>query len=194
MDVPSEDQMRAQMFKTMAALERWALTSIDFMTADKQPCEQEEKTPGPVLDYSALKAICKRCNGVMMFEDYNRQFNSPEDTCTCEATTMDDVDVSPVVKAVYKAIFERRIAAQLPQPTSPLDGDVEEIRKTLDAHRKALAVVAEFGQFKNVVFGMNPDRQIQSLVKLRACPECVGTGWVARDETCKKCGRKGYIS
>jgi hypothetical protein len=78
-----------------------------------------------------------------------------------------------------------------PGPMAPLDGDVEEIRKTLGSHQKALALVAQFFHSTNT-FGFNPRNEVERLVGIKACDECCGSGWLARDETCKKCGRRGY--
>ena len=83
---------------------------------------------------------------------------------------------------------------QVEGTTAPLDSDIAEIRKTLDQLRKALAVVSVFGEFKDAgVFGAKPSDQVARIIGLRVCEECVGTGWIARDETCKNCGQRGYL-
>jgi len=82
----------------------------------------------------------------------------------------------------------------IPGPMAPLDSDLKEIRETLDKHRKALGLIATFGQFRDVgFFGTEPKQALSRLTKLRACPECVGTGWLARDESCKNCKTRGYL-
>ena len=85
----------------------------------------------------------------------------------------------------------------VPGPMAP-DGDLQEIRKTLDNHRKALALLATFGRYaephRTRFFGKGVTREVQGLVNLKACPDCVGSGWIARDETCKRCSGVGYES
>jgi hypothetical protein len=248
--VPTEDEMRTQMFNTMAALGRMANAVTDHLTADKQPCETATEVP----DYSSLRAICKNCQGVVQFEDYNRNFNSTEDTCTCAPSTIDDVDIPPNVKAIFVAVHAARACPPIvacPKCKRPtvvndptrlctlclsnaqrkgwkkagsdadyfLDGNVviqgdlmikgtqtvidseiiedcpqfDEILKQLASHRKALAIIGTVGGFENVSFGQSePGRLVRSLVGLSACRECLGTGWLARDETCKTCAQNGY--
>jgi len=252
-DVPDEDQMRTQMFKTMAALERWADASVEFLKAED--VKQPKQAPGPVLDYSALRAACKNCQGVVEFEDYTRQFNSPNDTCTCAPSTIDDVDIPPNIKAIFEAIHKARSVppimacpkcrrpsvvqdptllctlclsqdtnknwrkekdakyffegdvvikgdlrvegtstAVASQATAPLPTEVEVLQRMVNDHHRALALIVTFGQFKDAgFFGTKPDHAIARLIKLKACENCVGTGWVARDETCDQCKRRGYI-
>lgn len=242
--------MRYQTFKTMAAMERWANASVAFMEAED--VKQPQQAPGPVLDYSCLRAACKVCQGVVQFEDYTRQFNSPEDTCTCSPSTIDDVDVPLNIKAIFEAIHKARMVPPivacpkcrrpsvvqdptllctlcLSQDTNKnwrkekdakyfFDGDVvvtgdlrvkgthsevasltpgtlDRVIKRLDNHAKALAIIASFGGFENVSFGQSePGGQVRSLAGISVCRECVGTGWLARDETCRDCNGKGYKS
>jgi len=77
--------------------------------------------------------------------------------------------------------------------TAPLSDEIRGIQETLLKHRKALAVVASEAQFKDSFFGTSADCQIASLVGLRSCKSCIGTGWIARDETCSECKRQGYM-
>jgi len=108
------------------------------------------------------------------------------------------------VLSIQKAPVES--SKTVPAPTAPLDSDLKQIRETLDKHRKALAIIGTFldkhrkalaiigtfGEFKKIFFGTHPNEKVHSLVGLKSC-SCVGTGWVARDETCSECGQKGYI-
>lgn len=80
----------------------------------------------------------------------------------------------------------------IPGPAAPLSDDLGAIRKELDAHRKALAIIGTFGVFKDIFFGTKPDRAVHHLVRLKSC-SCVGTGWVARDEQCAACKTSGYL-
>lgn len=252
--MPSEEQMRTQMFKTMVALEKAATSFTDYFDGfgDTPP-----KAPGveqPVSAYSALRAICKSCQGVVKFEDYTRQFNSPEDTCTCDFVLLDNIDVPPDVRAIYIAIHAARACPPIVacprckrpsvvnDPTKlcssclrsaqnmnwknannadyffkgnvvvtgdllvkgehssvesrsvpgPMQSELEDIRKQIADHRKAIAILSTFAQFKDSFFGTKPDRAVQRLVGLKSC-SCVGTGWVARDEQCKQCSTSGYL-
>lgn len=94
------------------------------------------------------------------------------------------------VLSIQKAPVES--SKTVPAPTAPLDSDLKQIRETLDKLRKALAIIGTFGEFKKIFFGTHPNEKVHSLVGLKSC-SCVGTGWVARDETCSECGQKGYI-
>jgi hypothetical protein len=188
--------MRKQMYNTMKAAEKAFEAITEHLTADKQPAV---KTPGP--DYSSISVGCKYCEGVVVFEDYDRQFHATYDSCTCTTASMDDLNVPSDVKAIYAAVHAKRAAAQqttpvwpqgAPGPMAPLDGDIREIRETLDKHRKALAIIGTFGAFQDIFFGTKPNKAVHRLVGLQSCG-CVGTGWVARDETCKTCGQSGYL-
>lgn len=188
----TEDVIQDQSLKTMIAMERMANAITDHLTADKQPCEN---TATDVPDYGSLRAVCKTCKGVVAFSDYTRVHNSHHDTCTCSLITMCNLDVPPDVKVVFEAVYAKRskVSAPIPGPMAPLDSDLKEIRETLDKHRKALAMLGTFAEFKDVgFFGTKPDRAVEGLIKLKACPDCVGTGWLARDESCRKC-KMGYF-
>jgi len=79
-------------------------------------------------------------------------------------------------------------------PRAPTGDELEKIGKVVAKHHQALAVIATYGVFKDAgFFGTQPDRKLTSLLGMKACDECVGTGWIARDESCKKCGRTGYV-
>lgn len=59
--------------------------------------------------------------------------------------------------------------------------------------RRAIALIAKFAEFKDTSFGMLKAREkIANLIGMEAC-HCVGTGWLARDETCKDCKGQGYL-
>jgi hypothetical protein len=83
---PSEAEMRVQMFNTMGAIARMANAVTDYLTADKKPSE----TATSDHSYADLQVMCKECDGVAVFEDYSRQYHSPEDTCKCPHITLDD--------------------------------------------------------------------------------------------------------
>jgi len=70
-----------------------------------------------------------------------------------------------------------------------------EISKVVAKHHQALALLASFGMMKDtpMLSGTEPAGKIASLLGMAACRNCVGTGWVARDETCSECDRTGYI-
>ncbi len=226
--MPSEEQMRTQMFKTMVALEKAATSFTDYFDGfgDAPPkapgvehseavlqekrtrvseggsCDHSrtqiqckicakwiatDVTPNPPgVDYSTLLAECGNCSGLVRIVNCERQWNSPEDTCTCNPG-IEDLLVPPDVKQFYR----RNIDPQ--GPTGP-PADLTEIHKTLEAHRKALAIIGVFGGFENVGFSqMEPGRRVRDLAGLTACRECIGTGWIARDETCSNCKQQGYI-
>jgi len=89
------------------------------------------------------------------------------------------------VTAYLAADEERRAKAE-----TELDG----MGKVVSKHHQALGILTTFSELKDVgLVGTTPRNKLVSLLGLRACPDCVGTGWIARDETCKNCGRTGYI-
>ena len=72
--------------------------------------------------------------------------------------------------------------------------DLDEIKNRLDKHNKALAVIGSFVTFEKNSLGFDPAWKVHSLVGLTACRECGGSGWLARDESCKNCKRSGFLS
>ena len=212
--------MRTQMFNTMCAFEKMANAVTDHLTADKHPCEQTPslpREPGPgersleetfkkllgVSDdrsssfkYASLRAGCGNCHGIIYFEDYLRSYNSDQDTCDCNLGAERPL-VSPEVEALYEVARRKRNKQEAqndPKPATQLDTDLKEIRETLTAHHKALAILSTFAQFIDVgFFGTKPSEKIKCLIGDRACVECVGTGWLARDERCKDCRGVGYL-
>jgi len=176
--------------KAKVAIEKMADTVTDHLTADKQPCETATDEP---LDYSSLQVICKVCDGIAVFEDYERRYQYPADTCKCPHIVLDEFNVSPEVAAIYRGVHAIR-AAQKQGHGPASDSFPDEVRKELVKHRKALALISSFATFGDAgFFGVQPARAIQSLIGSVACKECVGTGWVARDESCKHCHASGYI-
>jgi hypothetical protein len=76
----------------------------------------------------------------------------------------------------------------------PLPTELEEIGKVVAKHHRALGLLATFGMMKDKpAFGTDPSQAVARLLGMRACRNCVGTGWVARDESCDECERTGYI-
>ena len=121
---PAEAEMRTQMFKSLAALERMCDAVTEHLTADKQPPEQD--TPEP--------------------------------------------------------------------PKAPTEEGLAQLGKVVAKHHQALGLLATFGMMKDATaFGTPPAGRIAILLGMQACRNCVGTGWVARDETCDECGRTGYV-
>lgn len=79
-------------------------------------------------------------------------------------------------------------------PTEPEPDAVEQLGMVVAKHHQALGLIATFGEFKEAGFGiLDPRRSITSKLGMRACADCGGTGWIARDETCATCKRTGYI-
>lgn len=80
------------------------------------------------------------------------------------------------------------------QPKAPTEDELKQMGKIIAKHHQALGLIATFGEFKDAGFGFQPPRgKITSLLGMRSCSDCVGTGWLARDETCKSCNNTGYI-
>lgn len=189
-----ETEFRVQVFKTMKSLERMADAVTASLLVNSKPKEKSEDAP---YKDGNIHADCRACDGVVVFEAFVRQPHQAEDTCNCSVVGLDNLAVP---KKVRKAIWQRSsaaikkgsIVACSAPPTAPLDSDLKEIREQLDKHRKALAIIGSYANFEKVFFGLNPDRAVHDLVKLKSC-SCIGTGWVARDESCSKCGMKGYI-
>lgn len=101
--------------------------------------------------------------------------------CTEKATTRDSQGLS---------VCEEHAK----QPKTPTDDELKQMGKVIAKHHQALGLIATFGEFKDAGFGFQPPRgKITSLLGMRSCSDCVGTGWLARDETCKSCGSTGYI-
>jgi hypothetical protein len=110
--VPSEEQMRSQMFLTMQAAED-AFKSISAYLGGRSVGEtisravDQDDASGA---YAALQVICKECDGIAVFKDYERRYHDPEDTCKCSHITLDEFNVSPEVAAIYRAVHADRAA------------------------------------------------------------------------------------
>lgn len=92
------------------------------------------------------------------------------------------------------AYFEAITPKEPEPPKAPTDSELEQLGKVIAKHHQALGLIATFGEFKEAGFGiLDPRRSITSKLGMRACADCGGTGWIARDETCKTCKRTGYI-
>lgn len=65
------------------------------------------------------------------------------------------------------------------------------LHSILDAHSKALAILAGYAECKQL-FDRSPNREVESRVGVRVCKSCVGSGWLARDELCHECEAKGF--
>ena len=86
--------------------------------------------------------------------------------------------------------------AEEPEVTDPAASQVEldEMGKVVAKHHRALALLATFGMMKDKPMrGADPAKEIASLLGMAACRNCVGTGWVARDETCGECNKAGFL-
>ncbi|KKK53413.1 hypothetical protein LCGC14_3095050, partial [marine sediment metagenome] len=194
--VPTEEAMRTQMFKTMVALERMADAVTDHLTADKQPPEQNENSTTRCPEQKKTTEPCWSPT-----PPYDQAQTERSDLCVNCAYPLGDHRRAKIIKGdlivngdlTVKGCTTTIGSQVVPGPMAPLDSDLREIREILGKHRKAIALVATFGQFKDVgFFGTKPERALQRLVRLKSC-SCVGTGWVARDESCKECKQQGYI-
>jgi len=77
--------------------------------------------------------------------------------------------------------------------TAPSDYALKAIHAVLGQHQKALAIIGTLGGFESVGVGRpDPRSEVRYLSGLTVCRECIGTGWLARDESCKSC-KNGYI-
>ena len=166
MITPAEDQMRQQMFNTMVALEKMAAAVTDHLTADKQPAQQdddERRRDGQTAMLIDDDVVIKE-NLVV-----EGSIDAKKGLTTYGCTTM------------VESNFE---------DSSKLD----ELGKVVAKHHQALALIATFGAFKDKhAFGTQPIRALANLLGLKACKDCVGTGWIARDESCDTCKQSGYI-
>ena len=127
-----------------------------------------------------------------------------EEPTTEEALQRQSLKTMAALERMANAIIEHLTADKQPAqqnpgpqgvsgPTAPSDDALKSIHAVLGQHQKALAIIGTLGGFENVSFGqMEPGRQVRYLAGLTVCRECIGTGWLARDESCKNC-KKGYI-
>jgi hypothetical protein len=110
--VPTEEQMRSQMFLTMQAAEG-AFKSISAYLGGRSVGEtiaravDQDDASGA---YAALQVICKECDGIAVFKDYERRYHDPEDTCKCSHITLDEFNVSSEVAAIYRSVHADRAA------------------------------------------------------------------------------------
>jgi hypothetical protein len=221
-DIPTEEAMNNQSFKTMVAMERMANAVTDYLTADKQPAKQspvacgvlKNRSTGRPETYgkpckSVVQHICARC-GTLRCKGHVYACVDGGMRCAGDAASecgkVFEGDV--IVRGKLRVDGDARIsgnahvggttttvdAQTVPGPMAPLDGDLKEIREMLDRHRKALSIIGVLGGFENARFGQTePGRMVRSLVGLSVCRECNGTGWIARDEQCKNCKSRGYL-
>jgi hypothetical protein len=174
MSDPAEDQMRQQMFKTMVALERMADAVTDFLgrSGQKWPAAgsmnvSEESDE----DDEALRQLRMKVAGGGKCEHLHTQTQCKVCAQWIERT----------------AEVERR-------PPAPTEDELKQIGGVVAKHHQVLGLLATFGELKDGgVLNTPPRSKIISLLGMRACSDCVGTGWIARDETCASCGRTGYI-
>ena len=169
MITPVEDEMRAQMFKTMVALEKMAAAVTDHLTADKaEGPAQSDEPAGPKQDRQTAMLIDDDVviKGNLVVEG---NIEAKKDLTTYGCVTS--------VEASY-------------EDSSKLD----ELGSVVAKHHQALGLLATFGTMKDGPnLGTSPIKALANLLGLKACEDCVGTGWIARDETCKTCKRAGYI-
>jgi hypothetical protein len=179
--------MRRQMFRTMRAAEGAFEAISAHLSSHNTTNSPDYGANPPGTDYSTLLAECGKCLGVVHIINCKRNSHSPEDTCNCDVG-LEDLLVPPDVKAFYSMGRGPKGDRGVPGPSV----DLTEINKRLDQHDKALSIIGVFGGFENVSFGQTePGRMVRSLVGFSVCRECVGTGWLARDESCTNC-KKGY--
>lgn len=184
---PTEAQMRLQMFNTMKAAEDAFKAIYEHLTPkDQEPAEQALQEPSKKMGrgYGDIRAVCGRCQGVVAFESYERVPHSEHDTCVC-SDGFHTAQLPPDLRSRFEAVHAS--LAQL------APGTVDRIVKVQDDHRKALAVIAQFFHSTNS-FDLNPRREVERLIGIQACSECGGSGWLARDESCRTCGSKGFVT
>ena len=93
------------------------------------------------------------------------------------------------------AYFESmgRPAEPVESPPEPNE-EIEQLGRVITKHHQALSILATFAEFKDSgFFGATPRGLMISMLGMRACSDCVGTGWLSRDEGCKPCRATGYI-
>lgn len=85
--------------------------------------------------------------------------------------------------------------SEAPEETSSAQESIDKMGGVVAKHHKALALLATFGMMKDrPTLGSEPSGEIARLLGMKACRNCVGTGWVARDETCGECNRSGFLT
>lgn len=96
--------------------------------------------------------------------------------------------------AQWPAAGAVKIVEEQEIPKATTGDELKSLGRIVAKHHQALGLVATFAEMRNIpAFGTQPARAIADLLGMKACDECVGTGWIARDETCAKCGRTGYL-
>jgi hypothetical protein len=71
---------------------------------------------------------------------------------------------------------------------------LDEMGKVVAKHHKALALLVTFGMMKDKpMWSAEPADEIGALLGMKACRNCVGTGWFAGDETCGECKGSGFL-
>jgi hypothetical protein len=184
--VVTDRDMNTQMYATMRALEKAAEVVIDHFTADKQPPTQncacgDPTKPGPHRPTGICG--CPSCHG-------------GDDTapCLCDEHSEHVFDGDVRVKGDLTVEGRTTTVESDIEMLKLREADVADIQNQLKAHRQALAIIARFGAFGGASFGLpDPQEQVARKIDLKAC-DCVGTGWLARDESCKGCGGRGYVS
>ena len=138
----------------------------------KDECVEPNETDVRVQLFHTLQAVERMANAVTAHLTADRQ--------PAEQTPQDGIPENENDERYKKAT------------TAILPNELVGMRRELADHRRALALVSTFGVFHPSVIGMQPSKAIYLLARLSAC-ECVGTGWIARDERCKACDGKGYL-
>jgi len=176
---PTEEEMRSQMFRTMRALEQMAL-SVSDLFADSQPTEEETET------------TYRSSADVQAEVDQLRDRVSRGEACDHQHTQTQCRICAKWMETALVPEPQVNEGAQVNEP-APLTHELEQINKMLAKQHRALALVAGYAEFEKSVFQVPPADSITSLIRLKVCRLCAGTGWVARDESCDECGMRGYV-
>ena len=192
-DTLSEKDMRNQMFLTMQALERAANAYVEHLAADKSSPDVDMEV------YGNMHAMCSKCQGTVVLHDFDRNPHDEHDTCACgDGVRLEDIGLAEGVKAHYRRVWAERAPKPNPAtaPVSALVSELAEIRKTLEKHKKALAIIGTYAKFESGAHGSppRPREVVKELAGLASCNQCVGTGWLDRDERCQSCRGNGYVS
>lgn len=180
--VIKDEDMRTQAFNTMKALEAFAnMLAKPFAALPDEIREiynEHTNTSGAPGPTSPPKPVplgdgffkCARCGHNTFYRNLQRQRNDARDTCTCE-----------------RSPFTSEPPARPPttEPTA----------KTADQLARAIALLTmKMFEKKEPFDNKITTYQIYRLLGLRPCEECRGTGCLSRDETCKTCKRRGWLS
>lgn len=215
--VIKDEDMRTQAFNTMKALEAFVsmLAALPFAALPDEIREMFNKhtntsgVPGPTSPPLINgERLCLNCGFKAFYERGRRLWNDARDTCTCSPETV-RVEPPPGPYIAERCSLcnklQHRISGDLVQGAtgecrckrkdSNRQPSTEPTAKTADQLARAIALLTmKMFEKKEPFDNKISDYQIYRLLGLRPCEECRGTGWLARDETCKTCKRAGWLS